>query len=242
MKGKVVLVIAAHPDDPEFGAGGTIAKYVSLGAKAYYVISTNGERGSRHHDIDGEKLIEARHKEQKAAADIIGVTQTIFLDHKDGELQADIKFKEELVKIIRKLKPDIVLTHDPSWYYVVREDFSMINHNDHRETGIGALDAIYPLARDLASFPHHQKMGLTPHKVAQLLLFNFDNPNYLEDVTSTFEKKYKAILEHKSQVDDPKQTRMWLEKRLSQLGKKIKVSRASLQVKYAEGFTKLVLR
>ncbi|MDO8618481.1 MAG: PIG-L deacetylase family protein [Candidatus Daviesbacteria bacterium] len=235
MTGKVVLVIAAHPDDPEFGCGATVAKYVSGGAKAYYVICTNGQRGSRHHDIDGKKLTEARHKEQKKAADIIGVTETIFLDHEDGALQADMNLKEELVKIIRKLKPDIIFTHDPSFYYFVREDFSMVNHNDHRETGIATLDAVYPLARDLASFPDHKKLGLTPHNVPMVLLFNFDKPNYLEDVTDTFETKYKAILEHESQVDDAKLTRMWLEKRLSSLGKEI-------SAKYAEGFTKLVLR
>lgn len=235
MKDKIILVIAAHPDDPEFGAGATVAKYVSQGAKAYYVICTNGGRGSRHHDIDGKKLTATRHQEQKAAASIIGVTQTIFLDHEDGALQADMKLKEELVKIIRKLKPEIVFTHDPSWYYSVRDDFAFINHNDHRETGIATLDAVYPLARDLASFPQHQKLGLTPHKVLQVMLFNFDSPNFRVDVTATFTTKYQAILAHKSQVDDPKQTRQWLEKRLEELGKKI-------HAKYAEGFTRLILR
>lgn len=236
-KNKTILVIAAHPDDPEFGCGATTAKYISEGAKAYYVICTNGQRGSRHHEIDGKKLTIARHEEQQKAADIIGVTETIFLDHEDGALQANMSLKEELVKIIRKLKPDIILTHDPSWYYSVREDYSFINHNDHRETGIAVLDAVYPLARDLASFPDHGKEGLTPHKVLEVMLFNFDNPNFLVDVTKTFETKYKAILEHKSQVDDPKLVRGFLEKRAATLGKKAKP-----KVKYAEGFTRLLLR
>lgn len=237
MKGKTILVIAAHPDDPEFGCGATVAKYILERAKAYYVICTNGQRGSRHHDIDGKKLIAARHKEQRKAADIIGVTETFFLDHEDGALEANMSLKEELVKIIRRLKPDIVFTHDPAWYYSVREDFSMINHSDHRQTGVATIDAIYPLARDLASFPEHQKEGLTPHKVLDLRLFNFDNPNFLEDVTKTFEKKFKAILEHKSQVDEPKRVREFLEKRLSTLGQK-----ATPKARYAEGFTRLVLR
>jgi len=237
MKDKTILVIAAHPDDPEFGCGATVAKYILEGAKAYYVICTNGQRGSRHHNIDGKKLTATRYEEQKKAADIIGVTQTIFLDHEDGALEANMSFKEELVKIIRRLKPDMVFTHDPSWYYSVRDNFAFINHNDHRQTGVAALDAIYPLARDLASFPQHQKEGLAPHKVLDLRLFNFDNPNYLVDVTATFEKKFKAILEHKSQVDEPKRVRDFLEKRLSTLGKKVRP-----QVKYAEGFTRLVLR
>lgn len=235
MKDKIILVVAAHPDDPEFGAGGTLTKYIREGAIVYYVICTNGQRGSRDHEIDGQKLIIQRQNEQKAAADIIGVKETIFLDHEDGTLQADMVLKEELVKIIRKIKPDIVFTHDPSWYYSFEEDYARINHSDHRETGIAAIDAIYPLSRDLSSFPDHQKEGLAPHKVLEVMLFSFDNPNFLVDVTEFFEIKYKAVLEHKSQVDDPKYVRDLLEKRLGGLGKKN-------NVKYAEGFIKLVLR
>lgn len=232
---KVILVIAAHPDDPDFGAGGTVAKMVKEGAIAYYVVCTNGQRGSRDHDIDSNKLVTTRHQEQKMAADIIGVKETIFLDHEDGNLQSDIALKEELVKIIRRLKPDVVFTHDPSWYYTLGEDFSFINHNDHRQTGTATIDAVYPLARDLASFPKHIKEGLKAHKVLQLLLFSFDKPNFIVDVTDTFETKYQALLMHKSQIDDPKATRQFLEKRLGELGKKI-------GVKYAEGFIKLNLR
>lgn len=239
---KVILVIAAHPDDPDFGAGGTVTKYIQEGAKAYYVICTDGNRGSRGHQVENKELVRKRRQEQENAAKIVGVTKTYFLNHEDGNLMADINLKEELVKIIRELKPDLVFTHDPSWYYRTfsfkndSSQASLINHHDHRATGIAALDVVYPLSRDLASFPEHQKLGLAPHKVPEIFLFGFwEGANYFEDISKTFETKLKAILAHQSQIDDPKQTRTWLEKRLGDFGKKI-------HVKYAEGFTRLILR
>jgi LmbE family N-acetylglucosaminyl deacetylase len=235
MKNKTILVIGAHPDDPEFGCGGTVAKYISEGATAYYLICTNGARGSRNQDVKSENLAEQRKKEQENAAKIIGVKEVFFLDHGDGELEADLSLKEEIVKIIRKLKPDIVFTHDPSWFYYVAGDFAFVNHTDHRETGAAAIDAVFPLARDLSSFPEHINEGLEPHKVLEVYLFNWQAPTYLEDISDFFEIKYKAILEHKSQIDNPKNTRRFLEQRLGEIGKKA-------NCKFAEGFVKLTLK
>lgn len=235
VKDKTILVVVAHPDDPEFGCGGTVAKYVSEGATAYYLICTNGARGSRGKDIKSDKLAETRKKEQLAAAKIVGTKEVIFLDHGDGELEADLHLKEEIVKFIRKLKPDIVFTHDPTWVYEVGEDFAFINHNDHRKTGVATIDAIYPLARDLASFPEHLEEGLQPHKVLEVYLFNFHKPTFYVDITNYFDIKMKAVLKHKSQIDDPKMLKVWLAKRLSDLGK-------SAKCKYAEGFVRLLLR
>lgn len=232
---KTILVVGAHPDDPEFGCGGTVAKFISQGAMAYYLICTNGARGSRHQDVEGEKLAEKRKREQEEAAKVIGVSEVFFLDHGDGELEADLHLKEEIVKYIRKLKPDIVFTHDPSWFYFVGEDFSFINHTDHRETGAAAIDAVFPLARDLASFPEHIEERLEPHKVLEVYLFNFHNPNHFEDITDFFETKFKAVLKHQTQVDDKEKVRLFLEKRLGDLGKKS-------GIKYAEGFIRLALR
>lgn len=235
MKRKTLLVIAAHPDDPEFGCGGTVAKLIKEGATGYYIICTSGNRGSRHHIVGEKELADKRRKEQLNAANTIGVKETFFLDHEDGNLMADISLKEEIVKLIRKLKPDMIFTHDPSWYYAARGDFAMINHNDHRKTGEAALDAVYPLARDLSSFPEHSKEGLTPHKVEEVYLFNFDKPNFVFDVTDTIDVKIKAISAHASQLDDPIQTEKWVRERLTKLGQES-------NYQYAEGFTKLVLR
>lgn len=231
----IVLSFGAHPDDVDFGYAGSLAKWVKQGATAYVVICTLGNRGSRDHPVDQHKLVEERRQEQQQSSKIVGVKKVIFLDHEDGNLVIDLPFKEELVKIIRRYKPDKVLTHDPSWYYRIREDFAMINHHDHRATGEAVLDAVYPLSRDLASFPDHQKMGLKPHQVNEVYMPNFDNPNYFEDITDTLEIKIKAILAHKSQVDDPKKTKQWVRERAEKLGQKA-------GFKYAEGFTKLVLR
>lgn len=237
-----VVAFGAHPDDVEFGYGGTLAKWAKDGAAVIVVICTSGNRGSRQHQIDQQKLIRKRRAEQEEAAKIVEVKEVVFLDHEDGNLIPDINFEEELVKIIRKYKPDRVLTHDPSYFYRVREDFSMINHHDHRACGEAVLDAVYPLARDLASFPDHQKEGLKPHKVSEVYLPSWDNPNYVEDITETIDIKIKAVLAHSSQVDDPKQTEKWVRQRAGELGQSRFNRDKKKKVKYAEGFTKLVLR
>ena len=235
MEGNVLLIIAAHPDDPEFGCGATVAKYIKEGATAYYVICTNGHRGSRANKFDAVELVETRHSEQENAANIIGVTETFFLDHDDGNLTANLEVKEQIVRIIRKLKPDIILTHDPSWFYQVSDGSARINHNDHRQTGIATLDAVYPLSRDLASFPEHAKAGLTPHHIPEVLLFSVQTPDYFVDVSSSWETKVKAVLAHKSQVDDPKQTEKRVEERMKELGKQAGHD-------YAEGFIRLLFK
>lgn len=244
MQGKTIVVFGAHPDDPDFGSGATVAKYVKEGATAYYVVCTDGSRGSRDHKVDHDTLIEERHQEQKAAADKIGVKEIIFLNHEDGTLNADINFKEEIVRIIRKLKPDLVITHDPDWFYVpdagpafVQDgvSYSFVNHSDHRQTGIAVLDAVYPLARDLSSFPHHMEEGLEPHKVHEMYLTSFTKPNFFVDVTDTLQTKIDAILEHKSQVDDVDWVKNTVTTRATEMGKKS-------GVKYAEGFIRLLLR
>lgn len=235
MNGKIILVVAAHPDDAEFGCGGTVAKYIAEGAAAYYLICTNGARGSREQKIKGENLAVIRKKEQLEAAKKIGVKEVFFLDHDDGELEADLHLKEEIVKYIRILKPDILFTHDPTWVYDLSGDFAFINHSDHRETGLAAIDAAYPLARDLSSFPEHIEEGLKPHKVLEIYLFNFSRPNHIVNITDFFEIKLQAVLKHKSQIDDPSQTKEWLGQRLGEIGKKS-------GYQYAEGFIRLVLR
>lgn len=236
LSGKTILVIAGHPDDPDFGCGATVAKYIQAGATAYYLVCTNGARGSRDQQISGEDLVVKRQEEQKNAANIIGVKEVFFLDHPDGELEEDILLKEEIVKYIRRLKPDMVFTHDPSWTYRIDDDgFAFINHSDHRKTGSAAIDAIYPLARDLSSFPNHKEEGLTPHKVQEILLFHVDNPNFTEDVSDFFDVKYRALLEHISQIDDPGKLKETLENRMGKLGRE-------KGVKFAEGFIKLRLR
>lgn len=232
-KGKRIMVIAAHPDDPEFAFGGTVALWVKDGARAVYVICTKGNRGSSDPSLSPEKLARVRQKEQREAAGIIGVSEIVFLDHNDGELSVNLGLKEELTRLIRKFKPDILFTHDPSYFYFKGRGF--INHTDHRACGEAALDAAYPLARDLLSFPHHNEEGLAPHKVAEIFLVNFEDPDFIVDVAKTVEIKIRAIMTHKSQVGNRGGLGEMMKKHMAQAGKKKGFA-------YAESFRRLELR
>jgi LmbE family N-acetylglucosaminyl deacetylase len=233
-KDKVVLAIGAHPDDVEFGCGATMAYLHQQGATLYFAIATDGNRGSRQHAFEKSQLVESRKKEQLDAAKILGASEVLFLDEEDGNLVGDIQFKEKIVRLIRKLKPDMVFTHDPSWFYQIREDGSAsVNHTDHRECGKAVLDAVYPLARDLQSFPDHIQEGMDAHIVPEVYLFNWDIPNFVFDVTTSIDAKIASIVAHKSQIDDPAAIEKRMRDRHANTGK-IK------GYQYGEGFTQLV--
>ena len=123
---KTLMVVAAHPDDPEFGAGGTVAKYVREGWRAVYVICTNGDKGTPDPEMTSERLAVIREQEQKDAAKVLGVSEIIFLGHPDGWLVDGPEFRGELVRLIRKYRPELVITHDPTRKYM--------GHHDHRIT------------------------------------------------------------------------------------------------------------
>lgn len=158
--GKTVLVVGAHPDDNDFGAGATVAKAVKQGAEVIYLIATAGQRGSSDEAMTPERLSQIRREEQQEAAKSLGVREVQFLDYVDGELLPDLKLKEEVVRFIRRCRPDVVFTMDPSYFYF--KTLGFVNHSDHRAIGEATLDACFPLARDLLSFPQHIKAGLPP--------------------------------------------------------------------------------
>jgi LmbE family N-acetylglucosaminyl deacetylase len=233
-QGKTVLVVGAHPDDNDFGAGATVAKAAGLGAEVVYLIATTGQRGSSDENMTPEILSIIRKKEQEDAAAVLGVAQVHFLNYVDGELCPDLKLKEEVVVFIRRHRPEIVFTMDPSFFYF--KDYGFVNHSDHRAIGEATLDACYPLARDLLSFPEHAKAGLKPHKVKELLFHSFvpENANFFVDVTETFDAKLKALSLHKSQVGDMQYVTKRMTERARAVGKL-----AGCQ--YAEGFVRLQL-
>jgi LmbE family N-acetylglucosaminyl deacetylase len=233
-KGKKVLVVGAHPDDNDFGAGATVAKAAGQGAEVVYLIATTGQRGSSDENMTPERLSEIRKKEQEEAAKVLGVREVRFLDYVDGELIPDIRLKERVVRSIRRYKPDMVFTMDPSFFYY--KSYGMVNHSDHRAIGEATLDACYPLARDLMSFPEHPKEGLNPHKVKELLLHSFvpENANFYVDVTNTFDTKIRALSLHKSQVGDMQ----GVEKRMRD---RAEVAGRLARCRYAEAFVRLQL-
>lgn len=233
-KGKVVLAIGAHPDDIEFGCGGTMAKLAAEGARLYFAVATDGNRGSRQHEFEKSALVASRKQEQQVAAKLLGASEVIFLDEEDGNLMADLSFKEKVVRLVRRIKPDMIFTHDPQWYYRQNEDgTASVNHNDHRACGVAVLDTVYPLARDLQSFPDHAVEGLLPHITPELYLWTFDQPGFAFDITDHIESKIASIAAHKSQIDDPDTMAERMRTRHQTLGR--------LQnMDYAECFIRLV--
>ena len=197
---RIVLGIAAHPDDLDVGAGGTLAHFASEGAEIHYLILTDGGKGSDNPFITSPELTQIRHDEQKTALEIVGGKTITFLDYPDGELEITMELKKQIVKTIRTIKPDVVITMDPTVIYSAAN--GIINHPDHRAAGQATLDAVFPLARDRLTFPELYDGGYEPHKTPTVLLVNFNEGTFPVDITSTFEKKLQAILAHTSQFGD----------------------------------------
>ena len=206
---KIILAVGAHPDDIDFSASGTIAKWTKGGAKVHYLICTNGNKGSDDPKMTHQKLARIRKKEQLAAAKILGVKKVYFLGYNDTQLENNISLREKIVKIIRKVRPNIVFTLDPTMIYSRKRGY--INHSDHRACGQATLDAVFPLARDRLSFLHHEKLGLKPHKVEEVYLFNFDDPDTFVNITETMNIKLKALRAHASQISEEslKRVKKW---------------------------------
>lgn len=187
-----VMVVSPHPDDAEIGAGGTIASWVKQGQEVFYVVCTNGDKGSPDPDMTSETLAKIRQQEQMEAAKILGVSEVIFLGYPDGGLEDTPAFRGDIVRMIRKHRPDVVLTTDPYRKYWW--------HRDHRITGIVTMDAIFPYARDHLYYPEHIAEGLTPHKVREIYFWGSEEPDTFIDVGETFSIKLAALSCHVSQI------------------------------------------
>ena len=187
-----VMVVTPHPDDAEYGVAGTVVRWVSQGKEIVYVVCTNGDKGTSDARVKPEELAKAREEEQIAAANLLGVREVIFLRHPDQGLEDTPEFRKEIVRLIRMYRPETVVTADPYRRYIW--------HRDHRMTGQVTLDAIFPYARDVFSYPDLTKEGLDPHKVKEVLLWGTEDVNYRSDITETFDAKLSALRCHKSQV------------------------------------------
>lgn len=189
---RTVLLVAAHPDDTEFGAGGCVAKWCEAGDRVIFVICTNGNKGTSDPEMTPERLVPIREAEERAAARVLGVNEVIFLGYPDGELEYTAESRGRIVRAIRRYRPDLVLTSDPYRKYTA--------HHDHRICGQLVLDAVYPYARDRLSYPEHLAEGLLPHAVREVYLWGSDDPDIFFDITDSFEKKIAALRCHVSQV------------------------------------------
>ena len=230
---KIILGIAAHADDLDFGASGSLAKFAAAGAQVYYLLLTDGGKGSSDPAMTPQQLIPLRQAEQRAAVSAIGGAGVEFLAYPDGGLEVTQELKKAIVKTIRTIKPDLVVTMDPSVLYSAARGF--INHPDHRAAGQATLDAVFPLARDHMSFPELFAAGLAPHKVKTLLLINFDSSNYHVNISETIDKKMAALAAHSSQLPDLASTLQWVRDLAAKAGQ-------SAGYQYAESFVRIDIR
>ncbi len=181
------LAIGAHPDDIEFGAGGTLAAWADAGAEITMVVVTDGSKGTWDPNMDPGRLAAIRKDEQLAAARTLGAAHVVHLDHRDGELQYTMQLRAQLCLQIRLQRPDVVLSHDPWRPYQL--------HPDHRVTGLGVVDGVVA-ARDHLFFP---EQGVPAHRPGALLLWAAGEPDHWVDISATLERKIDALLCHSSQ-------------------------------------------
>lgn len=225
------LIVMAHPDDPEFAAGGTIARWTDAGARTTYVIISDGAKGTADTGMTPDRLAALRESEQRAAAEILGVREIVFLGLPDGEIAPDLALRHALARQIRRFRPDTVVTHDPATFYTD----TYINHPDHRAVGQAALDAVFPTARDPLNAPHLLRdEGLAPHQVGFVYLTGTRTPDTWIDIAPTFARKLEAVRAHRSQIQDPD----GLEERLRDRAARLAEGRGMV---LAEAFKRIVL-
>ncbi len=226
------LAVYAHPDDPESSAGGTLAAWAEAGAAVHVLITMRGEKGTSDPDADTEALAQRRRDETAAAARVLGVASHHHLDYPDGEITDDLVLRERIVRIVRELRPEVVLCPDPTAVFF---GDSYYNHRDHRVTGWATLDAIASAAGHPHYYPEHLAAGLRVHHVRAAYLSGTLEPNCWVDVTHTQERKIDALFCHASQlVETGEWFRAFLRERAEEAGR-------AAGVTYGEGFRRIVL-
>jgi LmbE family N-acetylglucosaminyl deacetylase len=223
-----VMVVTAHPDDAEFGAGGTIAKFVKEGSDVTYVVLTNGNKGSSDRTMTPARLAEIRAAEQRQAARTLGVEHVELLGYEDGELEDTRALRLDVARQIRKWRPDLVITQNPHRTYNL-----YASHRDHRVAAGVALDCVYPLARDHMAFPELMP-EYEPHKVREVYVMQWDNPQLVVDISDTMDLKLKALACHQSQVPNFPAVEARVRERAAALGKPYGYA-------YAEAFDRIVM-
>jgi LmbE family N-acetylglucosaminyl deacetylase len=193
-----VLVVTAHPDDVDFGFAGSAARWTSEGVEVAYCVVTNGEAGGFDDAVARSEVPGIRQAEQRAAAAVVGVTDVTFLGHPDGQLVPSIELRRDLTRVIRRVRPDRVVCQSPQrWWGRI-----FASHPDHLAAGEAAVNAVYPDARNPYAFPELMHEGLGPWTVSDVWMMAHEQTNRWVDITSTVDRKVKALLCHVSQVPD----------------------------------------
>ncbi|MDA1226859.1 MAG: PIG-L family deacetylase [Chloroflexi bacterium] len=220
-----VLVVSPHPDDMESGAGGTVARWAAQGRKVVLVVCTNGNKGTSDLDMAPEVLAATREEEQKNSAEVLGLSEVVFLRFPDQALEDCYELREKISRQIRIHRPETVVTVDPNRPY--------IRHPDHYTAGRVTLNCVFPFARDVHAFPEHIREGLEPHKVREVYLWGSPEPDTFLDVTDSFETKLRALSCHRSQVEQGWELRdVRARTRYTEVGRRI-------GVQYAEAFKRI---
>ena len=193
------LVVVAHPDDIEFGCAGTVARWVQEGARVAYALVTNGAAGSSDPEMTRQRLAELREAEARASAKVVGVDQVEFLGYEDGLLEPTLEVREKIVRLIRRVRPEVVVTTDPTTRYFGER---YINHPDHRAAGEATLAAVIPGSDTRLAYPELLDEGLEPVKLTAVWLMMNMEPNLVVDIGDFLEKKIESLACHVTQVGE----------------------------------------
>jgi LmbE family N-acetylglucosaminyl deacetylase len=209
---KRAMSIHAHPDDQEFTVAGTLAKWAQAGCEIVSVIITSGDAGSNDPSKGEEyrpKLARLREAEQLAANIVLGVKQTVFLHYPDGVLEPTLVLRKDLTRLIRRYRPEAVVTGDPTRHFFGSD---YVNHPDHRASASAACDAVFPSAGTRLIFTDLLAEGLEPYNVKRLYLHGAEDPDTWVDTSTTINAKIAALKKHSSQIGDwdvDKEMRTW---------------------------------
>jgi LmbE family N-acetylglucosaminyl deacetylase len=224
------MAIVAHPDDIEFSCVGTLARWAKNKTRVSYVLCTSGDVGISEKGMTKEKAAEIREAEQRKAAKIAGAEEVIFLREADGLLQPTLQLRKKLVREIRRFRPEVVITGDPT---IVWSNEQYINHPDHRAAATAALDAVFPAAGQPNLFEELEKEGLRAHKPRKVYATTWRNGDLYVNIDETIEIKLAALRAHVSQMKDwdpEPRIKDWASRRAK-----------SIEAQYAESFRVVTL-
>ncbi|HVB14310.1 MAG TPA: PIG-L deacetylase family protein [Candidatus Dormibacteraeota bacterium] len=222
------LVVVAHPDDAEFGAAGTVALWTDQGIEVNYVICTDGAAGAADQEVNLTELVGIRESEQREAADVLGVKDVVFLHQPDGQLRVTNELRRELVRLIRRFRPDRIICQN-----AVRNYSNLYgNHPDHLAAGQLAIEAVYPYARNPHAYPELLSEGLPPHSVREVLVTGTESPDHFVDVTTMVDRKFAALACHRSQQAPGQDVSARVRERMAKMGEPHGIA-------YAESFRRL---
>jgi len=229
MRFSSALVLFAHPDDAEYMCGGTVAGWAREGTAVHYVILTDGSAGSNEPGATREEMAVIREREQRAAAEVLGVASVTFLGFRDGELEASLEARRAVTREVRRIRPHVLVAPDPSRLW---SSTGYINHSDHKAAGQLALCAVMPDSPTRLQFSELLDEGFEPYEIPALWLAA-EEPDTYVDITKTIDVKLEALTRHQSQHGEA--SAPWVRERARQMGERA-------GVEYAEAFRAFVLK